>query len=117
MGGLLFEEYKRNYLVLGIACTIAVGSSYFTIEEFYRRLKPEESITSDSKVTPSAPVVGNRCFDEKDGTPQKWYAVRWNSTVTLYDGPGFDPETGAARILVVPAICRIFDLQQHSRWP
>jgi len=62
-------------------------------------------------------VIGTPCFNQRDGTPQKWYVIGADGKVILYNSPGFDPETGAQKVPVTREICRISSDQKRGLLP
>jgi len=62
-------------------------------------------------------ILGTPCFNQRDGTPQKWYVIRQDGKIILYDSPGFDPDTGAEKKPVNAEVCRIASRQRIGELP
>jgi hypothetical protein len=56
------------------------------------------------------------CFDQKTGTPIKWYVVENNGQITLYDSDGFD-QNGVKKQPATTGICQIFQNQKRGFVP
>lgn len=56
------------------------------------------------------------CFNQKTGTPIKWYVVEYNGQVTLYDSDGFD-QNGVRKRPASTEVCQIYQNQKHGFVP
>jgi hypothetical protein len=59
------------------------------------------------------------CFNQRTGEPLRWYVVRRDGEVQLFDSGGFDPILGAEKRPVTPEICEFFSKQKNgtrSKW-
>jgi hypothetical protein len=54
------------------------------------------------------------CFDQKSGHPLKYYTQAADGKITLFDQSGFDPNTGANKLLVTSEICNAYALQNAA---
>jgi hypothetical protein len=74
--GLLFpERYRKNYLVVGLACVLAAGSAWFTIEEFAKRAVLKQ-IESSSNPPAAAVLTADEVF---------WLSIKDSKVVALFE--------------------------------
>lgn len=51
------------------------------------------------------------CFNQRTGHPLKWYVIRSNGEVQLFDSGGYDPQLGQEKLPVTSEICSIHQNQ------
>jgi hypothetical protein len=63
------------------------------------------------------PFGSDECFNQRTGTPLKWYVEEPSGGVAIFDSGGFDIVTGEEKQPVTPEICSGFAKQENKGGP
>lgn len=100
-GGAVFTDWGKNHRALGILAGIVaiVMTGYFYRDRYLEYWKFEPHVIT-------ADITTIKFFDPSNSNPRVWYLKSPAGAYTLYDGPGFDPISGAALQAITPEIAQ-----------